>query len=69
MKASIKIGLKTFEANLDHGIDISIAVGKPNEVKAYGIPNSEITIYKDGGFVGDVLQGASCNVRDIKFNP
>ncbi len=69
MKTKIEIGNKTFEADLNEGIDISIAVGKPNEVNAYGIPTSEITTYIDGGFVGDVLKGGSCNVKDIKFNP
>ena len=36
----------------DQGIDISIAVGKENQVKAYGIPDAEITVYVDGSFVG-----------------
>lgn len=69
MIVNVEIEGKNYTANLNQGIDISIAVGKENQVKAYGIPDAEITVYVDGSFVGDVSQGGSCNVRDIKFNP
>lgn len=69
MKFSIEIANRSFQADLLNPIDISIPVGKQDEVKAYGIPDSSIEIYRDGGFVGDVAAGGSCNVRDIKFNP
>lgn len=69
MKVVLKIDEIEYCADLSTGIDISIAVGKIDEVSAYGIPKSEISIYKDGGFVGDVSSGGSCNVRNINMNP
>ena len=69
MIVNIELEGKNYKANLNQGADISIAIGKKNQVKAYGIGDAEISIYVDGNFVGDVSQGASCNVRDIKFNP
>lgn len=56
-------------ADLKSGIDISIPVGKEAEVSAYGLPPAEVSIFQSGGFVGDVNQGGSCNVRDIKMSP
>jgi len=56
-------------ADLKNGIDISIPVGNECEVSAYGLPRSEISIFQSGGFIGDVNQGGSCNVRDIKMSP
>lgn len=52
----------------DDFFDLSLGVGA-NEASAYGIPSSQIETYVDGGFVGDVNKGGSCNVNIIRFNP
>ncbi|MFY0674724.1 MAG: cyclase family protein [Bacteroidia bacterium] len=69
MIVNVEIEGINYTANLNEGVDVSIAVGGKSQVKAYGIPDAQISVYVDGGFVGDVSQGGSCNVRDIKFNP
>lgn len=69
MKIESTLGKQTYTADTEQGIDISIPLGKAEEVSAYGLPSSEITIFQAGGFVGDVNQGGSCNVRDIKLSP
>ena len=69
MKIELTFNGSTYSADLDKGHDLSLPVGRANEGSAYGIPNSEIRIYRDGGFVGDVSAGGSCNVREIRLNP
>jgi len=69
MKTTVLINEKAYEANLEKGFDISIGIGGTKQVSAYGIPNADIKTYVDGGFVGDVSQGGSCNVRSIHLNP
>lgn len=59
---------ETLTWDTDVFFDLSLSVGH-NEASAYGIPSSEIETYVDGGFVGDVNKGGSCNVKVIKFNP
>lgn len=69
MKIETTLGAVQMTADTSEGIDLSIPLGKTDEVSAYGLPKSEISIFKAGGFIGDVNQGGSCNVRDIKLSP
>ncbi|MCB0736795.1 MAG: cyclase family protein [Bacteroidetes bacterium] len=68
MKATIEFNSKTYHWNTDEGIDLSIPVS-PQGPSAYGIPNAKFSTYVDGGFIGNVNQGGSCNVNDILINP
>lgn len=61
---------RSYRADLRKPFDLSIPLrpGKEN-VNAFYIPPMVIEPFRAGSFVGDVRQGGSCNVFDIRFNP
>ena len=69
MRIEVEISGKTYSADIKNGFDLSIPVGKQDEVNAYGLPQSKIEVFEAGGFIGDVNQGGSCNVRSIYMQP
>jgi arylformamidase len=61
---------QTLHADLSRPLDISLPLTPgPEQVNAFYIPSMVIEPVRIGDFVGDVLQGASCNVNDVRFNP
>jgi arylformamidase len=70
MQISFSHKEKNFSADLNKPIDISIPLrsGRENP-KAFYAPDVRIEPMKAGNFIGDVLQGGSCNVNEIAFNP
>jgi kynurenine formamidase len=70
MKASVDILGNKYVVDLNNPLDISIPLRKgENNVNAFYIPPVEIAPFSIGSFIGDVLQGGSCNVNNIRFNP
>lgn len=60
----------SINADLSKPIDLSIPlVPGPDSLNAFYIPPVSIEPFRAGGFVGDVLQGGSCNVNNVSFNP
>jgi arylformamidase len=61
---------KTYKADLDQPIDISIPLraGKDN-VSAWYVEPVSIEPVRMGDWIGDVKQGGSVNFRNIRFNP
>jgi arylformamidase len=61
---------KTFQFDSAQPIDISIPLrsGRQNP-KAFAVPDPKMMPIQSGDFIGDVLQGGSCNVNEIYFNP
>lgn len=51
-----------------HDISLPISPGA-NAVNAFYIPFARAEPFRMGNFVGDVLQGGSCNVNTLVFNP
>lgn len=70
MLVTLNYDQKSYQADLKKPVDISIPLrpGKRN-VNAFYIPPMVIEPFRAGSFVGDVNQGGSCNVFDIRFNP
>ena len=68
MKATIEHNHQTYSWDTNEGVDISIPIGKSGP-SAYGIPRYSSVTYEDGGFVGDVNRGGSCNVNVLSINP
>ncbi|MFM7728803.1 MAG: cyclase family protein, partial [Flavobacteriales bacterium] len=61
---------QTLHADLARPLDISLPLTPgPEHVGAFFIPPMTIEPLRIGDFVGDVLQGAPCNVNDVRFNP
>jgi arylformamidase len=61
---------KSFSADLSRPLDISLPLSPDGSaVNAFYIPPVIVEPLRIGGFVGDVLQGGSCNVNTITFNP
>ncbi len=70
MQISFEHQGKKCTADLSKPIDISIPLRAGAEnVKAFYASDVKIEPMKAGSFIGDVLQGGSCNVNDIAFNP
>jgi arylformamidase len=61
---------RKYSVDLSKPLDISIPLraGEKN-VKAFYADDVRIEPMKAGSFIGDVLQGGSCNVNEIFFNP
>jgi kynurenine formamidase len=70
MITTISFQNKKYQANLKLPLDISIPLhqGK-NNVHAWFVNAARFEPVKIGNWVGDVLQGAAVNFRDIYFNP
>lgn len=68
MKMTFTHENRVFNWDTNEFFDLSLSVGA-SEASAYGIPASQIETYVDGGFIGDVKRGGSCNVNTIMFNP
>jgi len=70
MIVTLSIHNKQYRADLSKALDISIPLraGEKN-VNAFYIPPVTIEPFSMGSFVGDVIQGGSCNVNNISFNP
>jgi hypothetical protein len=70
MKFSFEHKGRKYAADFNQPIDISIPLraGDKN-VKAFYADDVRIEPMKAGNFVGDVLQGGSCNVNEVSFNP
>lgn len=61
---------QTLYADFSKPIDISIPLRTGDDtVHAFYIPPVRIEPFRAGNFVGDVLQGGSCNVNNVAFNP
>jgi arylformamidase len=69
LKATITYLGSPYEINLENPIDISIPVGRKDGPNAFYLPKPEFSTVEDGGFVGDVNRGGSCNVENISFSP
>jgi arylformamidase len=70
MQVSFEHQGKKYSADFSQPIDISIPLRAGAEnVKAFYAGDVKIEPMKAGNFIGDVLQGGSCNVNDISFNP
>jgi len=70
MKAEVSFQGKTYKANLDSPIDISIPLraGEKN-VNAWYIGPATIEPVVMGDWIGDVAKGGNVNFRNIYFNP
>lgn len=66
---SLRIDDKIYEVNLNEPLDISIPVKRDSSPNAFQLPKPVFSTFKDGDFVGNVLQGGSCNVENISFSP
>ena len=61
---------KSWQANLNKGVDLSLAIGaNPKSASAWYVNPASITPIKGKGFIGSVAAGGSVNFRDITFNP
>jgi len=70
MIATLSLRGKTCKADLSKPIDISIPVkAGVNSVNAFHIAPVKIEPVRIGTFVGDVSEGAPCNVNNVFFNP
>jgi hypothetical protein len=70
MKVTFHQNGTLWEADLDAGVDVSIAVeGQGSGVRAWGLKPAEIRPHREGGFTGSVRAGASVNFNDVSFNP
>lgn len=69
IEISIEVDGTLLSAQLDNGVDISIGIGPGSGPRLYGIPPARISVYRSGGFVGNVDQGGTCNVREMNLNP
>ncbi len=59
-----------YRADLSKPHDISLPMTPgADAVNAFYIPFVQSEPFRAGGFVGDVLQGGSCNVNTLVFNP
>ncbi|MDT8346701.1 MAG: cyclase family protein [Flavobacteriaceae bacterium] len=68
MRAQFEIKGKTYQIDLDFGIDISMAVSHQG-VTAWYIPPAAITPIQLDDFTGSIAEGASTNFNRIKFSP
>lgn len=70
MIVTLTIADKQWSADFNKPLDISIPLrAGANNVNAFYIPPVIIEPFSIGNFVGDVMQGGSCNVNNIVFNP
>src|SRR5438105_2783659 len=70
MQLSFSQGGKTYHFDSEKPIDISIPLRAGSEnPKAFYVHDVKIEPMQAVNFIGDVLQGGSCNVNDIAFNP
>jgi arylformamidase len=61
---------RSYQSDLRKPIDISIPLRSGEEnVNAFYISPPVMEPFRAGSFVGDITQGGSCNVYDIRFNP
>jgi arylformamidase len=61
---------KTYHYDSSKPIDISIPLREGDEnVKAFYADDPVIEPMRTGGFVGDILEGGTCNVNTVFFNP
>jgi arylformamidase len=60
---------KSYAANLDEPIAISIAVQREHSVGSFGIVPASYRTYTDGDFIGNTNQGGPCNLETITFTP
>ena len=70
MLISINHKNKTYKADLDKPIDISIPLrASKDNVTCWYVAPPRFEPVKNGDWIGDVNQGGSVNFRDIYFNP
>lgn len=70
MKVKFTINSKSWEADLDNGVDVSIPIrGGGRGVRCWGVDYPSIAPHQAGDFIGSVQAGASVNFNDISFNP
>ena len=69
IETTIKYKGGEYEIDLAKPIDISIPVGRNTGPNAFYLPKADYNTVEDGGFVGDVGRGGSCNVENIMFSP
>jgi arylformamidase len=70
MFATIHHKGKTYKADLDQPLDISIPLrAGPENVSAWYVDPVRIEPVRKGDWVGEVKQGGSVNFRNISFNP
>ena len=66
MKIQISHKGKSYGADLNEPIDISIPIGN---VKCFFAPDVKMTPYQSGDFIGAVKAGAPVNFFNVAFNP
>ncbi|RPI18002.1 MAG: cyclase family protein [Ignavibacteriae bacterium] len=70
MEITLKIGRKSYKADLENPIDISIPLNfygeQPN---AYDADKASAKPVETGNFIGDTRMGGSCNFEEYKFIP
>ena len=69
MDITLKANGKQYTADLDKGIDLSIAVLAGGKMNAYFASPVIIEPYVSDNWVGEVAKGGSVNYRNISFNP
>lgn len=69
MKATITIGQRTYQTDLDRGHDLSIPLRHGTGVRAWYVDPIEITPVRTAQFTGSVAEGGAVNFRNIFFNP
>ena len=70
MKATVIINENEYRFDLSAPLDLSIPIiaGKEN-VNAFYIDPVMYVPFQEGNFIGEVIQGGSCNVNTITINP
>lgn len=70
MKAQVEFCLKTYQANLDKPLDISIPLRTGFEsVNCFYAPLMEVWPVVAGDFVGSTAEGGPLNFMNVKLNP
>jgi len=67
---SLEIAGKVYRAVADSACDISIPLrfNQP-QLQAYGAPAAQAEVYSAGSFIGNVMQGGSCNCNRYHLTP
>ena len=61
---------KTYTANLNNGIDLSIPLANdPNQVNCFWAPLFEISPVRTEQFTGSIEEGGLVNFKNVRINP
>lgn len=70
MTIHLNIDSTAYSVDLDHSIDISIALHFNGEQpNTYNVPKATERAYEDSVFIGDTRRGGSCNFEEYKLIP